>query len=369
MSRSLTTTGRPLTGVIRVLVVDDSAVFRQSITAALNSLDGIEVIGTAGDGVAAIEAIERLQPDLVTLDVEMPVRDGIETLREIRRRRWSVPVLMVSSLTKEGAAVTIEALFLGAFDFIAKPTGGLVSGRQTLRRSLDQKIEAIRGNASADVQPSAVGPKPNRRLQPRRPPATTTRPCRLVVIGLSTGGPAALRTIVPRLNPDVHCPMVIVQHMPAGYCGSMADRLDEVSPIKVRLAAEGMPLRAGELIVAPGGRHTAVVGDAGGLSVTLTDHRSENGCRPSVDYTLRSAIAAVGGEMLVTILTGMGKDGLAGCTAAKDLGATIYAQDQTSSAVYGMPRAVIEAGLADRTLALGAVAPAINRYLRRSGGG
>lgn len=362
---------------LRILIVDDSALYRQAITAALHDLEGIEIVGIAKDGKDAIEKIQRLSPDVLTLDVEMPVMNGIETLREMNRLRLTARAIMVSSLTLEGARVTLDALFEGAFDFIAKPTGGLHQTRATLRAALIEKIDAFRiHDAESSHAPNAVAapqpapqpaPRPTARQAPRETPTTHLHGCQMVVIGTSTGGPKALNFVLPRFDPGFPVPIVVVQHMPPDYTGMMARRMNEVCQLPVVEAVDGQGIVPGTIYLAPGGRHLKIESSlrSNAFVAKLTDDAPENSCRPAVDYTLRSAVEVCGGDILAVIMTGMGKDGRKSCEQAKNLGGTIFTQDAATSAVYGMPKAIVDAGLSDRELPLAKIAAAITRHVYR----
>lgn len=362
---------------LRILIVDDSALYRQAIAAALAQVEGVEVIGTAVNGEDAIAKTIKLNPDLLTLDVEMPVMNGIETLRQMNARRLSARAIMVSSLTEAGARVTLDALFEGAFDFITKPAGGLHTSREKLRDALAEKIVAYRTHQQAPSRskaaipsvPMPVAPKPLERYGEigfKHHTSAQTSGCRLTLIGLSTGGPQALRHVLPRLNADFPCPVIIIQHMPPDYTNMMARRMNEECSMRVSEAVDGEIIAPGHIYIAPGGYHLDLQRVGENVVAKLNTDPLVNSCRPAVDYTLNRAIDLYGSRVLAVIMTGMGKDGLAGCECAKSHGATVYAQDAESSAVYGMPRAVAEAGLADRILPLAKIAPAITRHVHRS---
>lgn len=358
---------------LRVLIVDDSALFRQSVTAVLRGMAGVEVVGIARDGIEAIEKIQQFQPDVLTLDVEMPNRNGIETLREIQRLRLKSRAIMLSSLTEVGAQVTLDALFEGAFDFITKPTGGVYQARDELTVSLGEKLTAFRAHLRSHRggQPRAGEKRDGTRVAAATPsviarPQSSTATCDVVAIGLSTGGPQTLRHVLPRLPADFPVPIVIVQHMPAKYTASMAQRLDEVCPMRIVEASHGQHPIAGCVHIAPGGNHLKVVRQHGHVTFQVTQDPPENSCRPAVDYTFRGLADVYGGRILAIIMTGMGRDGLAGCRRIHELGGVIYAQDEATSAVFGMPKAISDAGLADRILPLGKIAPAILRHVTRT---
>lgn len=349
------------TSPLRMLIVDDSALFRQSVAAVLREMPGVEVVGTARDGVDAIAKMQTLAPELITLDVEMPNMNGIETLREMNRLRIKSRAIMISSLTEAGAKVTLDALFEGAFDFIQKPTGGMGQSRDLLRNAIVEKLAAFQAYRSA----RRIAPTATAKPWPRETVATENQ-CELVVIGLSTGGPQMLRHVVPKFDADFPVPIVIVQHMPPKYTETMANRLDELSAVRVVEATEGIRLNSGTVYVAPGGKQLLISRQKGSPTLQVTDDPPENSCRPSVDYTMRSAAKVYGGGVLAVIMTGMGRDGVIGCQAVASAGGQVYAQDEASSAVYGMPKAVADAGLVQRVLPLGKIAPAITRHVHQS---
>lgn len=339
---------------LRILVVDDSALYRQMVHNCLRRIPGVEVVGTAGDGAEALDAVERLRPDLVTLDVQMPTMDGIGFLREVRRRAIPLGVVMVSGLTAQGARATTDALLEGAFDSILKPVmSDLGAGREALATELSAKIAAYR--AARDHARAGEAPVPKARL----PAAPGERAATVVVIGASTGGPAALREVIPRLPATLAAPVVLVQHIAAAFTGALVARLDELSALHVVEAVDGMPLVAGTVAVAPGGRHLALGRGADGVRCTLVDAPPRHGCRPSVDVTLESAVGVFGGGVTAVILTGMGRDGTDGCLLVRRSGGRVLAQSPCGCAVYGMPKAVAEAGCADAILPLERMADAI----------
>ena len=357
-------------GPLKILVVDDSALYRQSIENVLRELPDVSVVGRAKNGLEALDQIERLDPDLLTLDVQMPEMDGIELLRELKRRRLRPKAIMVSSLTATGAQVTTEALMEGAFDFLLKPSGSEGdSNRQQLKDSLDHKIAAFRQSRHCDRP--AVGSPPQSEQERESDDVLATVPspgavCELVVIGTSTGGPAALKTVCPKFPESVTVPIIVVQHMPSTFTRSLAARLDLICPLEVSEARDGDEAKGGQIILAPGGRQTYLQRRDGAFRIRVTDDPPENGIRPSIDYFLRKSNRAVGSGALAVIMTGMGRDGLEGCRLLKDSGGFVFAQSQRDCVVYGMPKAVIEHGLADRVLPLGKIAPAVVRHIKRS---
>jgi two-component system chemotaxis response regulator CheB len=354
----------------RILVVDDSALYRQSIQNVLRDCADVSVVGTAKNGVDALEKICKLDPDLLTLDVQMPDMNGIELLNEIRRRKLRPKSIMVSGFTSEGAQVTTDALLEGAFDFVLKPSGNNAeANRQSLKESLEQKISAFRE--------STARRKPQIRTTENRQTVSTyvtdvaqvaKSACRAVIIGTSTGGPTTLKNVLPKLPVGLPVPILIVQHMPSQYTRSLAQRLNEACPYEVVEASDMMEINAGQAYFAPGGKQMKLVRIDSRLRVRVTDDPPENGVRPSVDYLIRAASEVLNGAALAVILTGMGRDGLAGCQQLKQHGGFVFAQSQDDCIVYGMPKAVIDEGLADRILTSGKIAPAIVRHVKRSAG-
>ncbi len=353
----------------RLLIVDDSALYRQTINNALRTMEGVTIVGVAKNGIEALEKVDELDPDLLTLDVQMPDMDGIATLREMNRRRLRAKAIMVSSLTSEGARVTTDALLEGAFDFILKPSGRVASeNHRDLFNALDEKITAFRASSAA---------RKKQKRRSRRPIATVAQGevveetpasssvCRAVLIATSTGGPAALKVVLPRLPVDIGVPVLVVQHMPAQYTRSLAMRLDELCEVTVQEAADGDEVRSGSALIAPGGQQMKLEGQDEDVVARLTDDPPENGCRPSADYMFRYAAKAFGGNVLAVVMTGMGRDGTDGCSEIKRRGGIVFAQHGDGCAVYGMPKATIDEGLADRVLPLGKIAPAIIRHIKR----
>ena len=345
---------------LRVLVVDDSALYRQMLKHVVESVAGVEVVGTAVDGLEAVSKIADLRPDLVTLDVQMPNLDGLGVLREIKRRSLQTLVVMVSSLTAQGAPETVEALLHGAIDCVLKPAGLEPHlARAELRQALGERLAAV----LATSREVAVAATPEPSVQAAGV-SLATGDC--VAIGASTGGPEALRKVLSAMPAGIAAPLFIVQHMPAKFTESLAKRLDEITAFPVHLAATGMLAKPGHAYLAPGGFHLTAVRRDHGIVCRLTQAPPRNGCRPSVDVLLESLAAVCSDKLVATILTGMGCDGLAGCRVVKAAGGAVVAQDRTSCVVYGMPKAVIEAGLADVVLPLDEIGEVLggNRYRR-----
>lgn len=347
--------------VIRVLVVDDSALMRRLITTSLGLDPGIEVAGTAINGREAIEQVDALAPDAVTLDIEMPVLDGLGALAEIRRRHPRLPVIMFSTLTEKGATKTLEALSLGASDFVTKPsnTTSMAESMTSVREQLIPKVKALVGARSLATPREKPAPVP----APVRPLVPSTTPSEVLLIGCSTGGPDALSRVLSELPGTLRVPVLVVQHMPPLFTTMFAERLDRASPLTVREALEGDVPRAGEVLVAPGGYHLRVRRTAGEVRAHLDEGPQENFCRPAVDALFRSAAEAYGGAATALILTGMGSDGLIGCRLLAEQGARVVVQDEASSVVWGMPGAVATAGLAHDVLPLEDIAGKLTALL------
>jgi two-component system chemotaxis response regulator CheB len=357
--------------VISVLVVDDSALVRRVVTDALAEDPQIQVVGTASNGRLALVKIEQLLPDLITLDIEMPEMDGLATLKELRKTRARLPVIMFSTLTETGATATLNALALGASDYVTKPsnTGSFAQARKNVQDQLIPRIHALcqRPGSSARAapagQPAPAGPAAPPAPPVRALPPVTATPARpkadrvdLVAIGCSTGGPDALTKVICGLPASFPVPIVVVQHMPPVFTRMFAQRLDRSAPMRVVEASDGVTLEPGCLYVAPGDHHLEVVRGRNLVQTRLTQAPPENFCRPAVDVLFRSVAPVYGANTLAVVLTGMGHDGLAGCHLLRARGAEIIVQDQASSVVWGMPGVVAEAGIADSILPLDRVA-------------
>jgi two-component system chemotaxis response regulator CheB len=338
---------------IAVLVVDDSAVVRRIVSGVLDADPGIHVIGTAASGRIALQQVERLAPDILTLDIEMPDMDGLETLRQLRRLHPRLPVIMFSTLTERAAAATLEALTLGARDYVTKPagTGSPAQALQVVRSELVPRIKALVPRGRRTPPPALAAPPQRLGARPAR-----TEPHGILVVGSSTGGPDALETVLRELPADLPVPVVIVQHMPPIFTRLFAQRLDRASRLTVVEARHGLRLEPGLVAVAPGDTHLLVVEDQGALRVATNRETRQNGCRPSVDVLFGSAADVLGARVLACVLTGMGHDGLRGCQRLHAAGAEIVVQDEATSVVWGMPGAVVAAGLADRVRPLPAIA-------------
>jgi two-component system chemotaxis response regulator CheB len=345
---------------IRVLVVDDSVVIRRLVTLALQQDPAIEVVGSAPNGALALDRIPQLQPDLLTLDIEMPVMDGLETLRRLRASNSTLRVIMFSTLTERGAAVTFEALSLGADDYVTKPSneGSLDRSLERLHDELIPKIKQF-FTLPGDSEVSVSAPSTTL-ASPLHLSAASSKP-KVVVIGCSTGGPAALDNLLPRFPAGFPLPVLVVQHMPAVFTRLLAERLNSKCRLPVCEAKDGEPVIGGKIFIAPGDFHMRVADGGGKIHVHLDQSPPQNFCRPAVDALFTSIADVYGSATVAIILTGMGQDGLRGAESLKKLGATILAQDRQSSVVWGMPGAVTNAGLADSVLPLDQCASQILR--------
>ncbi|MEM9159555.1 MAG: chemotaxis response regulator protein-glutamate methylesterase [Verrucomicrobiota bacterium] len=335
---------------IRVLIVDDSVVIRRMISKVIEADPQLEVAGIAANGKIALQKISNLNPDIITLDIEMPILDGISTVREIRKTHSAIPIIMFSTLSTKGAASTLEALSAGATDYVTKPAnvGNVTEGIAALQSELVPKIKAHFPQKPAAPAPIQKVSKPITR--PVDPPKVS-QPLAFC-IGSSTGGPNALSDLFESIDYLIPVPTFIVQHMPPVFTKMLADRLDKVSPNRFHEAYEGQIAEAGNVYIAPGGKHMEVVRIDGQVKTHLTDAPPENSCRPAVDVLFRSIASTYGPAALATILTGMGADGTRGSQAIRDQGGQILVQDEASCVVWGMPRSVTEAGLADKVLPL-----------------
>ena len=341
---------------IRVLVVDDSVVIRRLVSHALEEDPGIEVVGVAANGRIALSRIPQLNPDLITLDIEMPEMDGLEMLRELRRTDRTIPVVMFSTLTERGAAATLEALSLGADDYVTKASnaGSLDISLANLRHELIPKIRQFFVIGRCESAP--VGPSPC----PAAPSAARSQR-RAVAIGVSTGGPAALAKVIPQFPAGFSLPIFIVQHMPPLFTRLLAERLDDLTPLSVSEGADGEVAGPGHIYIAPGDQHMRVMNSPKGPLIALDQSPPLNSCRPAVDALFSSLAEVYGASVVAAILTGMGHDGLNGAEVLAARGAHILAQDEQTSVVWGMPGAVAQAGIANQILPLDHIVPAILR--------
>jgi two-component system chemotaxis response regulator CheB len=336
--------------MLRVLVVDDSALMRKLIPQIIERDSGIHVVGTAMDGAFALKKIEELQPHVITLDLEMPRMDGMETLRAIMRQS-RIPVIVVSAHTTQGASATFKALALGAFDFVAKPQDALSANMEAVATELINKIKVAAETRISKAQPELPATRRNKKSVEKRVPAR-----RIVAIGVSTGGPNALQYVLSQLPVDFPAAIAVVQHMPEGFTELFARRLDECCAIDVKEAASGDLLLAGRALICPGNRHMRVKRMPLGDIVVLSEEPKINGHRPSVDVLYRSVAQEFGRDALGLIMTGMGEDGAEALGEIRKQGGVTIAQDEESCVVYGMPRAAIDRGSVMRVVPLDALA-------------
>jgi two-component system chemotaxis response regulator CheB len=326
---------------LRILIVDDSSIVRRALSDLLASDPEIIVAGTAGNGIQALARIAEVEPDLVTLDIEMPGM-GLEGLIEIRKRYTKLPVIVFGSLAKGGAAAILDALARGASDYVAKPSSGGTE-LSAVREELLRKIKSL---CAARVP------------QPRRggtPPLVSVRPqgrIDVLAIGTSTGGPNALAGLIPQLPADFPVPIVIVQHMPPLFTRLLAERLNALSRLQVREGEDGQKLRRGQVWIGPGDHHMIVAREGAEFVLGISHDAQENSCRPAVDVLFRSVAQSYGARALAVVLTGMGTDGTRGSAVIREAGGEVIVQDEASSVVWGMPGSVVAANLADRTYPL-----------------
>ena len=338
--------------MIRVLVVDDSAFVRQALSRMLGAAPDVEVVATAVDGEDGVAKVSELRPDVVTLDVKMPRMGGLEALRRIMTE-CPTPVLLLSSHTSEGAEVTLRGLELGAMDFVDKSS---VQGHMNLLGLADELLAKVRALAGVPRERLAGAGGPPR---PAVAPARHDRQADVIVIGTSTGGPSALQAIIPRLPRALASTILIVQHMPAGFTRSLADRLDQRSALPVREAQDGEPVSRGLVLLAPGGLHMKLKKRGTQTSVWLDAEPRSALHRPSVDVLMASVAKAYGARSMGIVLTGMGADGVEGLRAIREAGGRTLAESQETCVIYGMPKAALEAGVVDRVAPLPRVADEI----------
>lgn len=358
---------------IKVLIVDDSLVFRKAIETVLAGEEEIEISGSAWNGVKALNAIQKNRPDIVTLDIEMPELNGLETLKAIQELNNSsdeppIGVIMLSAFTKDGADITVKALQLGAFDFIAKPeTSSVEESIEALKAQLPARIRAWRSgkNIKHLTVPPVLLPKSKELPKIEKNKKTFYHHHQVVLIGVSTGGPRALNDMLPLLCSMIDLPILIVQHMPPKFTKSLAEQLARKCPnYRVIEAAEGDIVRSNTVYIAPGGMHMTVKRDSGDVIIELNDGLPENGCKPSVDVLFRSASDVYGSRSLALILTGMGSDGNKGLGVLKSNGVYVIAQDEASSVVWGMPGNAVASGNVDEILPLMEIPDALYRILK-----
>lgn len=340
---------------VRVLVVDDSSFFRKRLTEILSSDSHIEVVGTASNGKEAVDQVAKLKPDVVTMDIEMPVMDGISAVRRIMEST-PTPILMFSSLTTEGAKATFDALDAGAVDFLPKQMEEISSDRETVKRQLCARVRLIgaRGLTKTFALKSPKKPVPAMPVAtPSVKPAVRKGKYRLVAIGTSTGGPVALQEVLTRLPKNFPLPIILIQHMPSTFTPAFAERLNKLCQIAVKEACDGDILAPGTAFLAPGGKQMLLEAQRSGAPhIRIIEAEAGQTYKPSVDVTFTSVASVYDGDVLAVVLTGMGADGREGARMLKQNGATVWEQDEASCVIYGMPAAIVEAGLADRVISL-----------------
>jgi len=347
---------------IRVLVVDDSGFFRRRVTEMLNSDPLLEVVGQAENGEEAIKQVAKLKPDVVTMDIEMPVLDGISATKKIMASS-PVPVIMFSSLTTDGAKATLDALDAGAVDFLPKRFEDIAKDRDEAKKLLCKRVRDL-GTKSRRItsRPTTSSVNTNGTI-PSKAPVSTAPVVRssggkvkLVAIGTSTGGPVALQKVLTQIPADFSVPIILIQHMPGSFTPAFAERLNKQCKITVKEAVDGDMLQPGTAFLAPGGKQMVLSGRGTALRLNIKESDASMTYKPSVDLSFSSVAAVMPAETLAIVLTGMGADGREGAKKLKDQGSEIWAQDEASCVVYGMPAAVIEAGLVTKILDIGKVA-------------
>ncbi len=345
---------------IRVLIIDDAVAVRRLLSEELSRDPDLEVAGVAANGRIGLALIPQVSPDILILDLEMPELDGLQTLAAVRAMHATLPVIVFSALTHRGATVALDALALGANDYVTKPTsgGGPGAASRIIREQLVPKLKVFGGLFEQPRAPGlSVGAGSGRCLR-------QSRRLEVVAIGISTGGPNALAAMLPLLPADFPAPILIVQHMPPIFTGLLAERLAAKSALSVSEAVPGQALLPGLAVIAPGDWHLAVARDANRVRVVTHQGPPENSCRPSADVLFRSVAATYGPAAVAVVMTGMGQDGLRGCEAIRDAGGQVLAQDEATSVVWGMPGYVVRAGLADRVLPLDQLTAEVMKRVR-----
>lgn len=341
---------------VRVLIVDDSAFFRRCLIEFFNSDKRIEVVGIATNGREAITQAETLCPDLITMDIEMPIMDGISAVKQIMKKH-PTPILMFSALTTAGAKSTLDALEAGAIDFLSKRIEDISLDRDIARRQICARVRLLgaRGLKTATVNSKPLSDSLSVATSPpliQKSVVKRKEGYKAVVIGASTGGPVALQEVLVKLPSDFPLPILLVQHMPATFTPTFAKRLDTLCAITVKEANDGDLLKPGTAYLAPGGMQMLLQGRGGAMVIRIVESTTSQTYKPSVDVTFGSAAKLLGADVLALVLTGMGADGREGAKLLKRGGATVWAQDEASCVIYGMPAAIADAGLADRVVTL-----------------
>ena len=368
---------------ISVLVVDDSALMRNLISKIIEAAPGLAVADKAMNGVFALQKIPRCDPDVIVLDIEMPEMNGIEFLKERKRLGLEIPVIILSSVAKEGAQVTIEALSLGAADFITKPSGSVSSDIHTVAGQLTRLLLAYGSQyqkRKGKTPPRYAFDAPERMFEPApvleeraaeraRPeppkPLRSVGPIEVIAIGISTGGPNALREVFAKIDADLLQPILVVQHMPPGFTEEFAKSLDKICPLDVKEAADGDLLRPGRVLIAPGDRHILVERKPLGVVARLSEAPPENGHRPSADVLFASVAQVYANRAMGVIMTGMGRDGARELGSIYKEGGLTLGQDEASCVVYGMPKVAFELGHVSQQVSLGDMAATISRLAKQ----
>ena len=375
---------------VSVLIVDDSALMRNLIGKIIEAADGLEIAGKAMNGKFALQKIDSLRPDVIVLDLEMPEMNGIEFLKERKKRGIKIPVVILSSLAKKGAKITMEALNLGASDFIMKPSGSVSGDIHTVGKHLVDAVLAYglnyrkqHGVVFAEEQMQLQAPAARKKELPAKapreekkeaaalvplavPPKKVTAKIELAVIGISTGGPNALREVFAHVDADFPVPVVVVQHMPAGFTEEFAKSLDRISPLSILEAKNGDILQPGRVLIAPGNQHIEVEKRRLASVVTLSSNELVNGHRPSADVLFASAVKHYKKNILAVIMTGMGRDGAREIGSIRAAGGVTVGQNQETCVVYGMPKVAIENGYIQHVAALNDIGPLISRLVKEN---
>ncbi len=342
--------------MIKVLVVDDSSFFRRRITEFLSSDPNIEVIAQAVDGLDAVEKTNQLNPDVITMDIEMPRLDGISAVKKIRETK-STPILMFSSLTHDGAKATFEALDAGASDFLPKKFEDIATEKSDAIKMLCDRVKSLSKKKVTTSETIIKIPAALRALS-----ATSSKGYQLAVIGASTGGPVAVEKVLKSLPANYSLPILLIQHMPGSFTGAFAERLNKLCAINVKEAEEGDVLQPGTAYIAPGGKQMCLKKNGRGNTISIEDGPASSTYKPSVDFTFNSIAEAYRGRVLAIVMTGMGSDGCIGARLLREKGATVWAQDEASCVVYGMPMAVVKENLVDKVMSVDEIGMSLARH-------
>ena len=350
---------------IKVFIIDDSALVRRAIADALQKDPTFEIVGVAHDPLIAMEKLPKLNPDVITLDMEMPRMDGLTYLRQLKREGSTIPVVIISSLTQQGSQLAVQAMEAGAADVLAKPNGSMDIGNLAAKLAYHLKAAALSRPKSARRPPQAEVSNAPPAIGLKAPPVSPrSLDRRVIVIGASTGGVEALRYVLPRLSAGLP-PILVVQHIPAVFSAAVAERINDLAPYTVREAVDGEKLAHGLCLIAPGDYHLSILQRPEGYVTRLTQTPPINFCRPAVDVLFRSAATAAGQKCLAVLLTGMGSDGAIGMQAIKRAGGITLAEHEDSCVVYGMPRAAVALGAVDHSIPLDQMPAAISRNLAK----